>query len=56
MADKLRWQNLVAKILIIALPSTGFQNVIEPSEISRSDSKRQDGMTMIPWSPGKYIR
>ena len=38
-----------------ALISSGFPAILEPCGISRSDGKRPDGMTLIPWNRGKSL-
>lgn len=45
----------VNKIFSHAFSSAGFPNIIQPPGISRSDGKRVDGMTIIPWSHGKSL-
>jgi hypothetical protein len=36
-----------------ALVKAGFPSSKEPSGLSRSDGKRPDGLTLVPWSAGK---
>ena len=43
--DLLRW----------AFASAGIPTCLEPSSISRSDGKRPDGMTLIPWERGRSL-
>lgn len=38
-----------------ALISSGFPTILEPIGISRSDGKRPDGLTLIPWAKGKSL-
>jgi hypothetical protein len=38
-----------------ALVSARIPSVLEPSGIYRSDGKRPDGMTLIPWSQGRSL-
>jgi hypothetical protein len=38
-----------------ALNSAGIPSQLEPAGISRSDGKRPDGVTLIPWSFGKCL-
>ena len=38
-----------------ALVSAGVPSRLEPSGLSRSDGKRPDGMTMVPWSSGRPL-
>ena len=43
--------NLIHRALVRArIPST-----MEPTGLSRSDGKRPDGLTLVPWSAGKSI-
>ena len=42
-------------ILKRALISAGFPSILEPSGLHRSDGKRPDGLTLIPWSRGKSL-
>jgi hypothetical protein len=38
-----------------ALLRAGIQNKLEPSGLSRTDSKRPDGQTQLAWSEGRYL-
>lgn len=38
-----------------ALTSAGVPSILEPVGISRSDGKRPDGLTLIPWRQGKSL-
>ena len=38
-----------------ALSSSGVPAILEPHGISRSDGKRPDGLTLIPWKKGKSL-
>ncbi|KAJ4451071.1 hypothetical protein ANN_02508 [Periplaneta americana] len=38
-----------------ALTSSGFPSILDPSGISRSDGKRPDGLTLVPWRVGKSL-
>ena len=38
-----------------AMSSAGFNAVLEPVGLDRGDGKRPDGMTVFPFSRGKYI-
>ena len=42
----------VNDIIKRALGSAGIPSIMEPPGLSRSDGKRPDGMTLIPWSRG----
>ena len=42
-------------ILRRALTSIAIPSILEPTGISRSDGKRPDGLTLIPWSNGKSL-
>lgn len=38
-----------------ALISAGIPSILEPPGLSRSDGKRPDGLTMVPWEKGRYL-
>ncbi|KAJ4450982.1 hypothetical protein ANN_02417 [Periplaneta americana] len=38
-----------------ALTSSGVPSILEPSGISRSEGKRPDGLTLVPWRVGKSL-
>lgn len=38
-----------------SLTSAGFPTILEPVGISRSDGKRPDGLTLIPWAKGRSL-
>src|SRR6218665_3224350 len=38
-----------------ALPRAGGPSTREPAGLFRTDGKRPDGATLIPWSAGKYL-
>lgn len=38
-----------------SITSAGIPNILQPKGISRTDGKRPDGMTLIPWSRGKSL-
>ena len=40
----------VNNVLYRAMASAGIPSTLEPSGLSRSDSKRPDGLTSIPWA------
>ena len=42
-------------ILERALISAGHPSILEPSGLHRSDGKRPDGLTLIPWSRGQSL-
>ena len=49
-----RHNNLNA-IIHRALSAAKVPSRLEPSGLHRSDGKRPDGMTMVPWSQGKFL-
>src|SRR5918995_2564095 len=38
-----------------SLTRAGVPNIKEPSGLSRTDGKRPDGLTLIPWSKGRSL-
>ena len=48
-------EQLIGNIILRILKSAGVPNVLEPAGLSRSDGKRPDGLTMVPWARGKYL-
>ena len=38
-----------------ALTKAGIPSVKEPSGLSRTDGKRPDGLTQVPWAGGKSL-
>ena len=42
-------------ILKRALTSSDIPSILEPAGISRSDGKRPDGLTLVPWREGKSL-
>ena len=38
-----------------SLVSAGVPSVLEPTGVSRSDGKRPDGMTLVPWKRGRAL-
>ena len=42
-------------VLHRALSSAGIPSTLEPSNLQRSDGKRPDGLTMIPWAGGRPL-
>ena len=47
--------NLLNDILLRALQSAGVPSVREPPGLARSDAKRPDGATLVPWSRGRCL-
>ena len=47
--------NLVNDTILRALQSAGIPAVREPSGLSRTDGKRPDGVTLVPWSRGRCL-
>jgi hypothetical protein len=47
--------NLLNDTILRALQSAGVPSVREPPGLSRSDAKRPDGVTLIPWSRGRCL-
>ncbi|KAJ4426083.1 hypothetical protein ANN_26892 [Periplaneta americana] len=45
----------INNIISRSLTSCDIPTLLEPSGISRSDGKRPDGLTLIPWSKGKSL-
>ena len=45
----------VNDILYRTLASAHIPSRLEPSDLNRSDSKRPDGVTMIPWKNGRML-
>ena len=41
--------------LMSTMASASIPSVLEPSGIYRSDGKRPDGMTLLPWSKGRSL-
>jgi hypothetical protein len=46
---------LLNDVIHRALLRAGIQNKLEPSGLSRTDSKRPDGQTQLAWSDGRYL-
>ena len=40
-------------IILRSLSSAGIPACLEPSGLSRSDGKRPDGLTLVPWERGR---
>ena len=47
--------NLLNDCILRALQSAGIQSVREPPGLLRTDRKRPDGATLIPWSKGRCL-
>ena len=47
--------NIISMISFARLINAGIPSVKEPSGLSRTDGKRPDGATQIPWSSGKSL-
>ena len=47
--------NLMNDVILRALQSAGVPSIREPPGLSRSDSKRPDGVTLVPWSRGRCL-
>ena len=45
----------VNNVLYRAMTSAGIPSTLEPSGLSRSDGKRPDGLTSVPWSHGRSL-
>ena len=43
------------EVVKIALGSIGVPTVLEPRDLTRTDGKRPDGKSLIPWSNGKPL-
>ena len=52
-AGRLSRHNLLNDIIWRSLIKAGVPSVKEPSGLARSDGKRPDGLTQIPWDAGK---
>ena len=51
-----RIRHTMANVLIHrALNSADFMSVMEPPGLSRTDGKRPDGLTLVPWQRGKSL-
>ena len=38
-----------------ALDKAGYPSILEPTNLSRTDGKRPDGLTMVPWTRGQNL-
>jgi len=47
--------NLMNDIILRASQSAGVPAICEPPGLSRTDAKRPDGATLIPWSRGRCL-
>jgi len=52
-AGRISCHHNINDIIWRALTRAGVQSTKEPSGLSRTDGKRPDGLTLIPWSSGK---
>ena len=52
---RLARHSLCNGIILRALNSAGIPSEIEPTGLSRTDGKRPDGVSLIPWSHGKSV-
>lgn len=46
---------MINDIIKRALVSAGIPSILEPTGLSRSDGRRPDGLTLIPWTNGKSL-
>jgi hypothetical protein len=54
-SGRLSRHSAINHIISKALSTAGFPNIMEPPGVSRSDGKRPDGMSLIPWREGKSL-
>ena len=47
--------NAINDIILRSLVASNIPSRLEPSGLHRSDGKRPDGMSMVPWSQGKFL-
>lgn len=47
--------NLLNETILRALQSAGVPSIREPPGLNRSDLKRPDGVTLVPWSRGRCL-
>jgi len=47
--------NAVNDLIKRALASAETPAVLEPTSLSRSDGKRPDGLTIVPWARGRFL-
>ena len=45
----------INNIVLHSLASANIPSRLEPSGLHRSDGKRPDGVSLVPWSAGKYL-
>ena len=45
----------VNNVIYRAMASAGIPSTLEPSGLSRSDGKRPDGLTSVPWTHGRSL-
>ena len=54
-AGRLARHGALNDVIHRALGSAGVPSVLEPRGLTRSDDRRPDGVTMIPWSEGRCL-
>ena len=54
-SSKIVRHNFINDLVYRALVRAGIPSAKEPAGISRTDGKRPDGMTLIPWAGGKNV-
>jgi len=54
-SSRIQRHNALNDLIFRALVKAGVPSVKEPSGLLRSDGKRPDGVTQIPWSSGKCL-
>ena len=54
-AGRLSHDAAVNDLIKRSLSSAGVPSRLEPSSLNRSDGKRPDGLSMIPWKDGRYM-
>ena len=52
---RLSRHNALNNVIYRSLVAAKVPSRLEPSGLHRSDGKRPDGMTMVPWSEGKFL-
>ena len=54
-AGRLPRHHMINDIVCRALISTDVPSIKEPKRLLRSDARRPDGLTLVPWSKGKML-